>query len=217
MALTPDELLDALRWRYATKKFDPSRQIPAETWAALEESLVLTPSSFGLQPWRFLVIEDPEIRRQLRDVSWGQSQVTDASRYIVFTARTAIAPDDISAWTARLSEVQGTDPEKLAPLRSVIENFVAAMPEAAVGAWNARQLYIALGQLMGAAAAMGIDTCPMEGIDPAGYDRVLGLDGSGYATVVACALGYRAEDDRHATLPKARFPRERVVRRVAAQ
>src|SRR5690606_16812415 len=113
---------------------------------ALEESLVLTPSSFGLQPWRFLVVEDPALRRQLREASWDQPQATDASHYLVLTARTGMGTEDIAAWTTRLAEVQGTDPEKLAPLHAVIENFIAAMPGTAVAAWNARQLYIALGQ-----------------------------------------------------------------------
>jgi len=216
MPLTPEELLDALRWRYATKKFDASRGIPEETWSVLEQSMVLTPSSFGLQPWKFLVVEDPELRIRLRSVSWGQAQVTDAARYVVLTARTTLGRADITAWTSRLSEVQGTPAENLAPLQTVIEGFTKSMTPAALQAWNTRQVYIALGQLMAAAAVLGVDTCPMEGIDPVGYDSVLGLEGSGYATAVGCALGYRAADDRHAGLLKARFPAERVIQRIGS-
>jgi nitroreductase len=214
MPLTPDQLLDALRWRYATKRFDPNRRLPDDVWQALEQSLVLTPSSFGLQPWKFLVIGDPDVRARLREASWGQPQVTEASHYLVLTARTAITPDDIEDWTARLAEVQGTPQEALAPLRNVIGGFVGAMTPEAVLAWNIRQVYIALGQLMTAAAMLGIDACPMEGIDPAGYDAVLGLAGGDHTTAVGCALGYRAADDRHAGLPKARFPDGRVIGRV---
>jgi nitroreductase len=214
MPLTPDQLLDALRWRYATKRFDPSRRIPDDVWQALEQSLVLTPSSFGLQPWKFLVIEDADVRARLREASWGQPQVTEASHYLVLTARTAVTPGEIEDWTTRLAEVQGTPREALAPLRNVIEGFVGAMTPEAVLAWNIRQVYIALGQLMTAAAMLGIDACPMEGIDPAGYDAVLGLVGGDHTTAVGCALGYRAADDRHASLPKARFPAERVIGRV---
>lgn len=216
MSLTPDELLESLRWRYATKKFDATRKIPAATWAAVEESMVLTPSSFGLQPWKFMIIEDPELRIRLRSASWGQSQVTDASHYVVLTARTTLSHADISAWIARLSEVQGTPAESLLPLQNVIEGFTKPMSAAAIHAWNIRQLYIALGQLMAGAAMLGLDTCPMEGIDPAAYDSVLGLEGSGYATAVGCALGYRAADDRHAGLAKARFAAERVITYVRA-
>jgi nitroreductase len=207
-------LLDALKWRYATKKFDASKRIPEETWEILEHSLALTPSSFGLQPWQFLVVENPELRAGLRAASWGQSQVTDASHLVVFTARTDLGEDDIGRWIDRLSNVQGTPVEALAPLRSVISGFIEPMTPAARQAWNTRQVYIALGQFMAAAAILGIDTCPLEGIDPAGYDKVLDLEGSGYATAVGCAVGYRAADDRHASLPKARFLREAVIRHL---
>lgn len=207
-------LLDALRRRYATKKFDPARRIPADTWEQLEQSLVLTPSSFGLQPWQFLIIENPAVREQLRAASWGQSQVTDASHLVVFTARTTMDETDVDHWMNRISEVQSTPLETLAPLQSVIKGFIQPMTPDARRAWNTRQVYIALGQFMAAAAVLGLDTCPLEGIDPAGYDRVLELENTGYATAVGCAIGYRAEDDRYATMPKVRYPHERLVRRI---
>ncbi len=211
MTTSPDKLLAALRWRYATKRFDPSRKIPAATWDAIEESLVLTPSSFGLQPWKFLVIQDPGLRALLSPESWKQPQVTEASHYVVLTARTDLDATDIDAWMARMSEVQGSTLETTAPLRGMIQGFAQAMSHEARHAWNIRQTYIALGQLMASAALLGIDACPMEGISAAGYDHVLGLEGSGYATVVACALGYRAADDKYAATPKARFDRSQVI------
>ena len=209
-----DKLLAALGWRYATKSFDPARKIPALTWNAIEESLVLTPSSFGLQPWKFIVIQDPGIRALLAPESWKQPQVTEASHYVVLTARADLDATDIDAWMARMSEVQGSPVEATAPLRGMIQGFAQAMSHEARHAWNVRQTYIALGQLLASAALLGIDACPMEGISPAGYDQVLGLEGSGYATVVACALGYRAVDDKYATTPKARFDRTRVIAHV---
>jgi len=215
MAISPEQLLSALQWRYATKRFDPARHIPASIWDSLEESLVLTPSSFGLQPWKFMVIENPEIRRQLREVSWGQTQVTDASHYVVLTARDHLEDEDISAWVSRMAEVQGITPETLAPYHKVMEGFIAPMEQDARYTWNARQVYIALGQLMSSAALLGIDSCPMEGFDPPAYDRILGLEGSGYKTVVACALGYRSEDDKYGSAPKARFDRGRVITRIS--
>jgi nitroreductase len=214
MTTTPEKLLHALRWRYATKQFDASKKIPADVWDALEESLVLTPSSFGLQPWKFLVIQDPEIRMKLLPESWKQLQVTDASHYVVLTARTDLTSADISAWIERMSEVQGTGLEKLAPLKGVIEGFAQAMSQEERHIWNVRQVYIALGQLMASAAALGIDACPMEGISTSGYDHVLGLVGSGYATAVACALGYRADSDKYAHAPKARFERDQVIKHL---
>jgi nitroreductase len=214
MTLSPDQLLAALRWRYATKSFDSTKKIPATTWEAIEESLVLTPSSFGLQPWKFLVIQDPGVRGNLLGESWRQLQVTEASHYVVLTARTDLDASDIDAWMERMGEVQASPVETLASYRGVIAGFAQAMSHEARHAWNVRQAYIALGQLMASAAVLGVDACPMEGISAAGYDQVLGLAGSGYATVVACALGYRAADDKYAAIPKARFERTRIIRHI---
>lgn len=214
MSLPPDQLVAALRWRYATKQFDATRKIPEATWDAIEDSLVLTPSSFGLQPWRFLVIENPAVRAKLLEESWNQPQVTDASHFVVLTARTDLAAADIDAWVSRLAEVQKKDPEAVAPLKGMIIGFAERMSHEDRQAWNFRQSYIALGQLMTTAAVLGIDACPMEGISTSAYDRILGLEGSGYATAVACALGYRSENDKYAATPKARFERERVIRHI---
>ncbi len=214
MTLAPAQLVAALRWRYATKRFDSTRKIPAATWDALEEALILTPSSFGLQPWKFLVIGDPGVRANLATESWQQPQVTEASHFLVLTARTDLDASDIDDWMRCLTEVQGSSPDAVAPLKGMIEGFAQSMSHEARAAWNIRQAYIALGQLMAAAAVLEIDACPMEGISTAGYDQLLGLAGSGYATVVACALGYRAADDKYASLPKARFDRSRVIRHV---
>ena len=211
MTVSPDKLLAALRWRYATKRFDLSRKIPAALWDAIEDSLVLTPSSFGLQPWKFIVIQDPGVRALLSQESWKQPQVTEASHYVVLTDRTDLDGTDIDAWMARMSEVQGNHVETTAPLRGMIQGFAQAMSHESRHAWNVRQTYIALGQLMASAALLGIDACPMEGISAVGYDHVLGLESSGYATVVACALGYRAADDKYAATPKARFDRSRII------
>ncbi len=211
MTIQPNDLLAALRFRYATKAFDPARKIPAETWDAIEKSLVLTPSSFGLQPWKFLVIDAPEIREQLKAASWNQPQLTDASHLVVLAARTDLAQADIDSWVTRLSEVQGIPLESLGGLSGMISSFSSAMTPAEKQAWNTRQVYIALGQLMTAAAVLGIDSCPLEGIFPADYDTILGLPGTGYATAVACALGYRSAEDKYAAAPKARFPDAEVI------
>lgn len=211
---TPGQLLAALRWRYATKQFDATRAVPADAWDALEESLVLAPSSFGLQPWKFLVVRDPAVRARLQPESWNQPQVTQASHFVVFAARTDLTGDDIDAWITRMAEVQEKSTADLAPLKGMIAGFAETMSREARHAWNVRQVYIALGQLMTSAAMLGIDSCPMEGISPAAYDRILGLEASGHATAVACALGYRAADDKYAATPKARFDRAAVIRHV---
>jgi nitroreductase len=211
MFSTPDSVLHSLRWRYATKKFDATRQIPPSTWATLEHSLVLAPSSFGLQPWKFLVVENPALRSQLLADSWKQPQVVEASHFVVLAARTDLTTADIATWIARMAEIQGTAPETLTGLHGMIVGFANAKTAAERYDWNCRQVYLALGQLMTAAAMLEIDTCPMEGINAAAYDQTLGLAESGYTTVVACALGYRADSDKYASLPKARFEASQVI------
>lgn len=214
MIISPDQLIEALHFRYATKAFDPSRKIPAAHWQAIESSLTLTPSSFGLQPWKFIIVDSPDVREKLKSASWGQSQLTDASHIIVLATRTDLDQKDIDAWITRLSEVRGIPGEDLAGLSAVISNFIQPMNAPEKQAWNTRQVYIALGQLMTASALMGIDSCPLEGMSPPDYDEILGLTGTGYATAVACALGYRHESDKYSTMPKARFPHQSVVTRI---
>jgi nitroreductase len=187
-------VMGALRWRYATKSFDATKKLPPEVLDALLESLVLSPSSFGLQPWKFIVVDDPALRAQLRAESWDQPQVTDASHFVVLTVRETLTAADVDECLARVAEVRGGGSESLAPLRGMMLGFIGGMDDTGKFVWNSRQSYIALGQLMTCAALLGVDACPLEGISPAGYDAVLGLGGSGYRTVVACALGYRSAD-----------------------
>jgi len=213
-ALTPAQFLASLEWRYATKAFD-TRKLPDATWAALEESLRLTPSSYGLQPWKFIVVNDPTLRTKLRPGSWNQSQVTDASHLVVFARRTEVTETDVNEFFNQMVSERQADATKLEPYRQMMLGGVVKGKDAAAQKdWAARQLYIALGQLMGAAAAMAIDTCPLEGIDPDAYTEILGLKGTGYEVVVACAVGYRSSEDKYAGMKKIRFPAARVISRV---
>lgn len=205
-----ETVLQQLKWRYATKRFDAARKISAEDWTTLEQSLVLAPSSFGLQPWRFIVVTGQETKDKLRSISWGQSQIADGSHVVVFATRRDLPVEHIDSYVARTAEVRGATVEALAGFRKMM---IGALHGGAIDLnhWAALQVYIALGQFMATAAMMGIDTCPMEGIEPAKYDAVLGLPDQGYATVVACVAGYRANDDKYAQLPKVRFKTEDVV------
>lgn len=205
------QLIDALQWRYATKSFNPAKKLSAELISSLIESLHLSPSSFGLQPWKFIVVENPGLREELRNHSWGQAQVTDASHYIVLAVKEKIDAADVQEWIECLAKTQSTPLEKLAPLQGMIMQFVTAMSDDQLLHWSTRQVYIALGQLMTSAAVLGVDSCPMEGMSPEGYDLTLSLKNTGYRTVVACALGYRCESDKYANAAKARFPLEQVV------
>lgn len=210
-AVRSSQLLDQLNWRYATKQFDRQRKINAQDWAALEEVLRLTPSSGGLQPWRFIIVSDPGVRAKLRPASHGQAQITDASHLVVFAAKTNITADDVDAHVRRVAEVQGVPLEALTPLRKMlIGGIVQSRDEAGRAAWARNQVYIALGNLLTSAALLGIDACPMEGFDPAQYEEILGLKEKGFSAAVVAALGYRLPTDKYARAPKVRFNRERV-------
>lgn len=209
--LAPSDLLDQLRWRYATKKFDASKTIPDDTWSALASSLVLTPSSFGLQPWHFFVVRNPEIKESLLPHSWGQTQVTECSHFVVLAAKTSMTEAEIDSFLARTVEIRGGKIDQLNPYRDIMVGFTKNMDDATRLNWAKLQTYIALGQLMTSAAVLGIDACPMEGIVPAEYDKILGLTEKGYTTSVACALGYRSADDKYATAPKVRFDESEVL------
>jgi nitroreductase len=216
-AISPEALLQSLRWRYATKRFDASRTIPAAAWAALEEALVLTPSSFGLQPWKFIVITDLTTKRALVPFSWNQTQVADCSHHVVFAIKKGITLADVDRFTAAIAESRGVAVETLKGYREMMAGFIGSATEQGwIDVWATRQVYIALGQFMTSAALLGVDACPMEGIDPAQYDDFLGLKAQGYQTVVACAAGYRAADDKYATLPKVRYPAAEIVQHFPA-
>jgi len=204
--MTTQELLNALRWRYATKIFDPAKKIPDDIWQTLKQALVLTPTSYGLQPYKFLVIESLAKRAELLPHSWGQKQVVDASHFIVFTVQTKVTQAHVDRLINHTSHVRQIPPDFLNSYRGMMLGDLVSGPRSKIAhEWAAHQAYIALGNLMTCAAVLGVDACPMEGFVPAEYDRVLGLNGSGYASVVCCALGYRSANDKYAGLAKVRY------------
>lgn len=213
--LNGEQLLQALQWRYATKRFDASKKFDAATVSALEKAVLLSPSSYGLQPYRALFISDPAVRARLLPHSWNQTQVTDCSHYVVFAARRHITAAEVERWVARLAQERGL---QVAQLESYKKMMMGDLVEGArkdmIGEWTARQAYIALGNLLTAAAVLGVDACPMEGFVPSAYDRELGLESTDYRSVVACALGYRAANDAYATLKKVRWPENEVIQRI---
>lgn len=213
--LNPTDLLAQLNWRYATKSFDASRRVPADVWAALEQSLVLTPSSFGLQPWQFIVVTDVAVKAQLSAVSWNQPQPIECSHHVVFAARKSMDDVEVDRFLASTVMARAGKVEDLAAYRGMMTGFIAnAAKQGWLGEWAVRQAYIAIGQFMASCAVLGVDACPMEGISTADYDRILGLTDSDYRTVVACAVGYRGAGDKYATLPKVRYAAGDVVRHV---
>lgn len=214
-AINSKQLLEQLNWRYATKQFDPGRKISAVDWATIEEALALSPSSGGLQPWKFVVVTDPAMRAKLLPASYGQKQVTDASHLVVFAAKNNLSEADVDEFIKRISAVRGAPVESLTPFREMlVGGIVKSMDEATRNAWARNQAYIALGNLLTSAALLGIDACPMEGFDRAQYDEILGLRAKGYATAVIATLGYRSSEDKYAGALKVRFPKERIIANV---
>lgn len=208
-------LIEALQWRYATKKFDANRKIPADQWAALEDAMILAPSSFGLQPWRFIVVQNSELLQKFPAISWGQTQPVDCSHYVVFAYRKNMPVADVDRFVARIAEVRGVSAESLEGYRGfILGSHKAASGNGTLNDWCARQVYIAIGQAMTAAALLGIDTCPMEGIEATQYDALLGLEAEGYASVCAVAFGYRSSEDKHASLAKVRYAHSDVIKHV---
>lgn len=210
-----ETLLQSLQWRYATKSFDRGREIPAEIWAALEEALRLTPSSYGLQPWKFLVIRNQGIKDSLVSASYGQGQVAECSHLLVIAVKEAVSLADVDRWIEVIAETRGVPVDSLDFFRKMIIGDVVTGARSADGlGWAKLQAYIALGNFMTSAALLGIDCCPMEGFVAKRYDEILGLKARGLTAAVVCPAGYRAESDKHAHLPKARFGPEEVIETI---
>jgi len=205
-------LFKQLNWRYACKKFDATKKIREADWNILVESLRLSASSYGLQPWKFIVVQNPEIRKQLLPLSWGQTPVTDASHFVVLTYKEKMDEAHIDKFIQETAKVRGMDASTLSGYKDMMIGDLVKGPRAQIINWWAqRQVYIAMGTILTTAAMMEIDTLPMEGLDPAGYDKVLGLEGTGYKTVAAVACGYRAADDKYQHAKKVRFETKDVV------
>ncbi len=212
MEFNTDRYIKDLNWRYATKQFDPNKKLAEKDWLVLEESLRLSPSSYGLQPWKFLVVQNKDLRAKLKDVSWNQTQVVDCSHYVVFTTLKTITKENVDEFIADIAKQRGATVESLQGYRNAIISDVVEGPRSEIAqSWAQRQSYIAMGNLMNAAAQMRIDTCPLEGLDPAAYDKILNLENTEYAAVAAVAVGYRHADDKYQDIKKVRFPKDRVI------
>ncbi len=199
-----NRIIEDLNWRYATDKFDNSKKISEKDLNTLLEVLRLAPSSYGLQPLKILVIQDPEIRMRLRERSWNQSQITDSSHLFVLCSQISIEETDIDEMMANTAITRELEPTTLARYGDYLKRTISKLQIEHVKEWNARQAYIALGHLLHACAQMKIDSTPMEGFEPEGYADILGLDKKGLKAAVVCAIGYRSAEDEQQFLPKVR-------------
>lgn len=208
-AVSAEALIETLEWRYACKKFDSIRKLDAATWSALEQALLLSPSSFGLQPWKFVVVTNQALRDQLVEVSWNQRQPADCSHLVVICRNEELTAEYIDHYLDTIASARKVPVDSLAGYGKMMKDFASGNLDKET--WMIKQCYIALGNLLDAAALLGVDACPMEGFDSAAYDRILGLAKHGCRSVVVCPLGYRAADDNYAKLAKVRFPASELV------
>lgn len=211
-----DSLLERLNWRYAVKKFDRSRKISEEDWNTLERSLIIAPTSFGLQLFKAIVITDDDLKQKLSPAAWGQPQIADCSHLVVLAAKKTILPEDVDKFFERVGAVRKIPADTLSDSKKRVLRFgEKAVAEGWAFSWCQRQTYLVLGFLLETAALLGIDACPMEGFDPAQFDNMLRLED--YSATVLCAVGYRSESDRISNLPKVRMPNENLIERISAK
>jgi len=187
--------LDKQNWRYATKKFDNTKKISESDLDFLKEAVRLSASSFGLQLYKVIIVENPEIKAQLLNAAYGQTQITDASHLFVFANQTNVGNTEIDAYLKNTSEIRKLPLEALAGYGEYMKGFVNPIPEEAKNVWTAKQTYLALGNLLNAAAELNIDATPMEGFNAAQFNEILGLDKLNLNAAVIAPVGYRHEED----------------------
>ena len=199
-----------LNWRYATQEFDSTQKLSTEQVSLIKEAFRLSPSSFGLQGWKFIHVTDLAKRAALKEASWGQSKVTDASEFFVLAVPTNFSQANVDAYLKLVSKERNIPVDQLKGLQDMLTGYLARNNAESILAWLKQQTYIALGQVMTVAAIESIDTCAMEGFNPAKYNEILELDSKNLTSVVALAVGFRLKDDKYGTMAKVRYPTEEV-------
>jgi nitroreductase len=204
------KFIEHQNWRYATKKFDTSKKISAEDFNILKEAMRLSSSSYGLQPYKIIIIENPELRAKLQPVAWGQSQIIDASYLIVFANVVNFGNTEIDAYIKNISETRGIPHENIAGYGSFMKSKITTLPEHERNNWTAKQTYLALGNLLNAAAELKIDVTPMEGFEAEGFNEILRLKEKGLNASVIATIGYRHDEDATQHLKKVRKSHEEL-------
>ncbi len=197
-------------WRYATKKFNATKKISTQDLNTLKEAIRLSTSSYGLQPYQVIIVENPELRAQLLPAAYGQSQVIDASHLIIFANETNVDDQTINKYINRISETRGIPAESLASFGDYMKGGINSMPQDVKNIWAAKQTYLALGNLLNAAAELKIDITPMEGFVPAKVNEILGLDKLNLNATLMATIGYRHEEDTTQHYKKVRKSNEEL-------
>lgn len=203
-------LLENLNWRYATKKFDAAKKISEADLNTLKEAVKLSASSYGLQPYKIVIVENPEIREKLKAAAYGQTQITDASQLFIFANDLNAGPDSVAAYIKNISETRGVPTEALGGFADMMNGVISNLSQDAKNIWTAKQTYIALGTLLAAAAELKIDATPMEGFNPAAFNEILGFDKLGLNASVIATVGYRHDEDDAQHYKKVRKSHEEL-------
>ena len=199
-------VINALQWRYATKKFDAEKQLTQSQINVIKEAFNLTATSYGLQPVRLCIIEGAAIKAQLQEISMDQQQVVDASHVLVFCVEHVIDETYIRSYFDHIKQTRATPEDILDPYRDYLITHFGAKSTTEIQDWATKQAYLAMGNLLTVCALEGIDACPMEGFEPEAYNKLLGLDDEGLSSVLVMPIGIRAKDDFMASLRKVRKP-----------
>jgi len=209
-----NKYIENLHWRYATKKFNPEKQVSKDDMETLLEAIRLSASSYGLQPYEVMVIKDPEVRAKLKPAAFGQPQITDASYLLVFAYNSNVDRQYLDKFIKNNSETRNKPVEDFQDLREMIQNSVLTFTEDVKHIWASRQVYIALGNLLSAAADLKIDVCPMEGFDSAEFDELLDLKSKDLKSVTLATVGYRSETDQLKDAKKVRKSKDELFTRI---
>ncbi len=209
-------LQEKLSWRYAVKKFNVDRIVAESDVHEILAAGNLTASSFGLQPYRFVVVRDQSIQDQLVAASWSQNQVAEASHVIVIAIRTNIDRQYITDYVAMVESERELPDGSLGQFRDMMLGFVEKMNDEEIRLWATKQAYIALGSMLAECADLRVDSCPMEGFLPDQYNQILGLGDHQLHATLVLPIGYRAEDDKHQHLKKVRKPLDEMVVRIGS-
>ena len=198
------------KWRYATKKFDATKKVSAADLETLKEAIQLSTSSYGLQLYKVFIIENPEVRAKLQPVSWGQSQIVDASHLLVFANIVDVQENHIDAYVQNFANTRALTVEDLKGYSDFMKSKIVPLPVEQKAVWTSKQTYLALGNLLNAAAELKIDVTPMEGFEPEKYNEILGLKALGLNASLVAAVGYRHEEDATQHYVKVRKPKQEL-------
>lgn len=204
-------IIDALHWRYATKAYDLTKKLDSTQVDMLIESVRLSPASFGLSTYKLIHVKNTETREKLKAAAWGQTQISDASDFLVFAAKTNLGEADINEFINDVSETRNVPVESLTGYADMIKGSVGSRSSEENIVWAAKQAYIGLGILLTAAALEKIDATPMEGFDSAQFDEILGLSALNLKSIVVVAIGYRSENDTYSSLAKVRQSKQNLM------